>query len=346
MPDGFGSPPRSSLDSNLGASEGFWKWKAKARGSPKPSDPCCVSEGWGQPNDLVVSGGCDKELRVWDVKSGYCIYVLRGHASTVRCLKLLPHTPLAISGSRDRTLRIWDIQTGLLVHTLSGHSASVRCLDVCPYTNTVVSGSYDTTCRVWSVETGECVSVLRGHYHQVYCVAFAKEGKRVVSGGLDTCVRVWDVEMGTCVALLQGHTALVCQLQLTPTMLATGGSDGRVITFSLDGAPSSDSSEYRVVQKIAAHDSSVTGLQLDDRFMVTSGNDGRVRLYEFQYDHHAGVEREGEEGKGRGNVEYVRELSEPSESIWKMVFNRETCAIMSKRAGKTVMEIWSFKSRT
>jgi F-box and WD-40 domain protein CDC4 len=48
----------------------------KARGKPwsphpgKRSDVCCASEGWGQPNALVVSGGCDKVLRVWDVKSG------------------------------------------------------------------------------------------------------------------------------------------------------------------------------------------------------------------------------------------------------------------------------------
>lgn len=36
----------------------------------KRSDECCASEGWGQPNALVVSGGCDKVLRVWDVKTG------------------------------------------------------------------------------------------------------------------------------------------------------------------------------------------------------------------------------------------------------------------------------------
>jgi F-box and WD-40 domain protein CDC4 len=29
-----------------------------------------ASRGWGQPNALVVSGGCDKVLRVWEVKSG------------------------------------------------------------------------------------------------------------------------------------------------------------------------------------------------------------------------------------------------------------------------------------
>lgn len=39
-------------------------------GPGKRSDECCATEGWGQPNALVVSGGCDKVLRVWDVKSG------------------------------------------------------------------------------------------------------------------------------------------------------------------------------------------------------------------------------------------------------------------------------------
>jgi len=39
----------------------------------KPSDLCCTSEGWGQPNPIVVSAGCDKSLRVWDVVSGYDI---------------------------------------------------------------------------------------------------------------------------------------------------------------------------------------------------------------------------------------------------------------------------------
>ena len=36
----------------------------------KRSDDCCATEGWGQPNALVVSGGCDKVLRVWDVRTG------------------------------------------------------------------------------------------------------------------------------------------------------------------------------------------------------------------------------------------------------------------------------------
>jgi len=120
-----------------------------------------------------------------------------------------------------------------------------------------------------------------------------------------------------CIALLQGHTALVCQLQLGPSILATGGSDGRVITFSLK--------TYTPLHRIAAHDSSVTSLQFDKHFLVTGGNDGRVRLFET------------------GTGKYVRELTEPCESVWKVVYKGDVCAVMCKRAGRTVLEIWSYK---
>ncbi|KAI0832848.1 WD40 repeat-like protein [Trametes gibbosa] len=303
--------------------------KVKQPPTGKPSYPGGASDGWGQPSALVVSGGCDKELRIWDVKSGYCIYTLRGHTSTVRCLKVLHGRPLAVSGSRDRTVRVWDVQRGRLLRVLEGHTQSVRCLDVCG--NRIVSGSYDCTCRIWDVDTGACLHVLRGHYHQIYTVAF--DGVRIASGGLDTTVRVWDAATGACLALLQGHTALVCQLQLTPSMLVTGGSDGRVITFTLRG------STFAVVQRLAAHDSSVSGLQLDERFLVTSGNDGRVRLYEFE---RGGSGADGAAGDD-AQCRFVRDMCEPSESVWKVAYTRETCAILSKKFGKMVVEIWSFK---
>jgi WD40 repeat protein len=141
------------------------------------------------------------------------LYVLRGHTSTVRCLKVIHNRPIAVSGSRDGTLRVWDVQRGRMLRVLAGHAGSVRSLDVCA--NQVVSGSYDGTCRVriklhkhmngcalmaltggqlWDVDTGDCLQVFRGHFNQIYAVAF--DGKIVASGGLDTTVRVWDVHTG------------------------------------------------------------------------------------------------------------------------------------------------------
>lgn len=44
--------------------------RSSPSGPGKRSSPSSVSEGWGQPNALVVSGGIHKVLRVWDLQSG------------------------------------------------------------------------------------------------------------------------------------------------------------------------------------------------------------------------------------------------------------------------------------
>ncbi|KAK0220521.1 hypothetical protein IW262DRAFT_1031738 [Armillaria fumosa] len=70
---------------------------------------CGISEGWGQPNSLIVNGDCDRVMRVWDIKRGCCIYGLHGHTLTIRCSKMLQNRPVAASGSWNSTLRERDL---------------------------------------------------------------------------------------------------------------------------------------------------------------------------------------------------------------------------------------------
>lgn len=260
--------------------------------------------------DTLVSGGCDRDVRVWDLTTGMATQMLRGHTSTVRCLKMSGPN-LAISGSRDTTLRVWDIKKGICRHVLIGHQASVRCLEICG--DLVVSGSYDTTARIWSISEGRCLRTLQGHFSQIYAVAF--DGRRVATGSLDTSVRVWDPRNGQCLAQLQGHTSLVGQLQLRGDTLVTGGSDGSVRVWSLQ--------TYSAIHRLAAHDNSVTSLQFDDGRIVSGGSDGRVKVWDLQ----------------RGNL--VRELGSPAEAVWRVVFEEEKAVVLASRGGKTVMEVRS-----
>ncbi|GMK59467.1 hypothetical protein CspeluHIS016_0800730 [Cutaneotrichosporon spelunceum] len=278
------------------------------------SDVCGAAASWGGiKRTLVVSGGCDREVRVWDIVTGEPVWTLQGHSSTIRCLKVLDGRPIAISGSRDYTLRVWDIDRGRMLRVLEGHDQSVRCLEVAG--NQVVSGSYDYTCRLWDIDTGECLQVFEGHYHQIYAVAF--DGERVVSGSLDSTVRVWDAGSGECLAILQGHTSLVGQLQLSGDRLITGGSDGRVIVFDLN--------DYSCVHRLCAHDNSVTCLQFDDRFIVSGGNDGRVKLWDI----HTGM--------------FIRELTNQCDAVWRVCFRDDKCAILCQRNGRTVLEVIGFR---
>jgi F-box and WD-40 domain protein CDC4 len=222
--------------------------------------------------DILVSGGCDRDVRVWDMATGACLHTLRGHTSTVRCLKM-SDANTAISGSRDTTLRVWDIRSGVCRNVLVGHQASVRCLEI--KGDIVVSGSYDATAKIWSISEGRCLHTLSGHFSQIYAIAF--DGQRVVTGSLDTSVRVWDAHTGEAIAVLQGHTSLVGQLQLRGNTLVTGGSDGSVRVWSLE--------KMCPIHRLAAHDNSVTSLQFDDTRVVSGGSDGRVKVWDVKTGH-------------------------------------------------------------
>ncbi|KAJ2984985.1 hypothetical protein NUW58_g5778 [Xylaria curta] len=260
--------------------------------------------------DILVSGGCDRDVRVWDMTNGACLHTLRGHTSTVRCLKM-SDANTAISGSRDTTLRVWDIRQGVCRNVLVGHQASVRCLEI--KGDIVVSGSYDATAKIWSISEGRCLHTLTGHFSQIYAIAF--DGQRVVTGSLDTSVRVWDAHTGEPIAVLQGHTSLVGQLQLRGNTLVTGGSDGSVRVWSLE--------KMCPIHRLAAHDNSVTSLQFDDTRVVSGGSDGRVKVWDVKTGH------------------LVRELI-TAESVWRVVFEDEKCVAVANSGSRVMMEVWSF----
>lgn len=193
-------------------------------------------------------------------------------------------------------------------------------------------------CQLWDVDTGECLHVFRGHVHQIYAVAF--DGIRVVTGSLDSTVRIWSATTGEFLALLQGHTSLVGQLQLDPIadVLVTGGSDGRVIVFSL--------STFKTIHRLCAHDNSVTCLQFDDRFIVTGGNDGRIKLWGKPSSH--AVSQPCAKLTRRPFADFktgafIRELAEPCEAVWRVTFRDDRCVILCRREGRTLMDVRTFR---
>ncbi len=70
---------------------------------------------------LLVSGGDDNTIRIWDPKSGETIQILTGHNKSVNSLAVLPDGLLA-SSSGDNTIRIWDPKIKETIKILTGHT--------------------------------------------------------------------------------------------------------------------------------------------------------------------------------------------------------------------------------
>lgn len=95
--------------------------------------------------------------------------------------------------------------------------------------------------------------------------------------------------------------------------LVTGGSDGSVRVWSL--------SDYKTVHRLAAHDNSVTSLQFSDMRIISGGSDGRVKVWDMK----TGL--------------LIRELGDPADAVWRIVFEEEKAVVVAGRNHKTVMEV-------
>ncbi|KAI8336638.1 hypothetical protein BC941DRAFT_461508 [Chlamydoabsidia padenii] len=154
-------------------------------------------------SNIVITGGYDKTIRIFNMETGELIRSLKGHTRCIRALQF-DETKL-VSGSMDATVKIWDRHTGECIRTLEGHTGGVLSLHFdC---RLMVSGSTDHTIRVWNFQAGEC-STLTGHTEWVNSVRLCPQNQ-LVSGSDDSTVRLWDLQTRTCLREFKGHVGQV-----------------------------------------------------------------------------------------------------------------------------------------
>jgi F-box and WD-40 domain protein CDC4 len=153
---------------------------------------------------MAVSGSYDSTVRVWDIITGECKWVLADHTNKVYSVVLDPGRNQAYSGSMDMTVRIWNLQTGQCQHTLTGHASLVGVIGLSP--SYLVSAAADATLRIWDPNTGELRNIFTAHTGAITC--FRHDEFKVLSGS-DGTLKLWKVRDGTVLKeLLTGITGV------------------------------------------------------------------------------------------------------------------------------------------
>jgi ribosomal RNA-processing protein 9 len=76
---------------------------------------------------LLATGGKDKIIRLWDVRSRQQVNKgFKGHMDTVTSLCIDPDGEILFSGSKDRSLKQWNIRAMLYVDSMYGHTDNVN----------------------------------------------------------------------------------------------------------------------------------------------------------------------------------------------------------------------------
>lgn len=165
---------------------------------------------------LILSGGADHTVRLWDVQRKLEIRTFAGHTQNVASVVIMPDGKTALSGSWDGTIRHWDLETGAALRTFTGHQDSVQSLALSSDGRTLLSASLDKTVRIWDVPSGNEIRVVKGHQGGVTVVAFMPGEQRIVSGGSDNLIKIWDTATGRELKTLRGHAHFINAIAVSP----------------------------------------------------------------------------------------------------------------------------------
>ncbi len=256
-----------------------------------------VAVGARQGRPVIIAGGGNSTVQVWDLESGEPVLgPLTGHRSIVSAVAVgvRQGRPVIVSGGFDGAVRVWDLESGepalspLTYHPAAATSeASPVAVGVRQGRPVIVSGGFDGAVRVWDLESGEpALSPLTGHNREVESVAVGvRQGRPViVSGSRDRTVRVWDLDSGEpALGPLTGLDSIVSGVAVGVRqgrpVIVSSGDDGAVRVWDLEsGEPALGplTGHVNLVSPVAV------GVRQGRPVIVSGGYDGAVRVWDLE----------------------------------------------------------------
>ncbi|KAH3737987.1 uncharacterized protein LOC127851391 [Dreissena polymorpha] len=230
----------------------------------------------------LASGGLDKSIRVWDLKTGTCMHVLKGHVKGVWCLNFYTQN-LLISGSYDGTIRVWNLRTGKCQKTILAHDGPIWAIG--RHKDNLVSASQDKLAKVWDINRCLLVQTLTGHSAAVFAVDMSEDGKLAITGSADKSVRIWSIETGRCLRWISvSQTTSIMSVSYSQGFLACSYGE-TICVYKVDG-PTKLVRKYLDIVNEHQKRIECLKLQISDRekgtgIIVSAGKDGRVKYWDI-----------------------------------------------------------------
>ncbi|PKA61840.1 F-box/WD-40 repeat-containing protein [Apostasia shenzhenica] len=239
--------------------------------------------------NLILTGGYDGIVRMWDMEDGLSIAASQPLGCTIRAIAA--DSKLLVAGGTNAFLQCWraiegnphlfDI-AGSAVNQdgdfrLWGHEGPITCLGL---TSTrIFSGSWDMSIRVWDRSSLKCIKILR---HGDWVWNLVPRGAGVVSTA-GRGIYIWDISNGNLMDVIHdAHVsnayALACSY--SGDLVFTGGDDGDIHMYKVINDSDGVKIEPCAIWK--PHTTTVQSLAFEFPWLVSCSSDGRLALIDVR----------------------------------------------------------------
>ncbi|XP_059183954.1 angio-associated migratory cell protein [Centropristis striata] len=228
-----------------------WMWKIPSGDCKTFQSPACpATSGKILPDGKrAVVGYDDGTIRVWDLKQGNAIHVIKGqdgHQGALTCLACNKDGSLVLTGSVDGCAKLINTTTGKVVgvFTVDGGKAggardmedsnSVESVGFCNILPLVAVAYLDGTLAIYDLAT-QAERHRCQHEAGIVQLQWEESSSVVSTCCLDGALRLWDARSGSMVSEYLGHGAEILSFTLNreATLAVTASGDFRAKVFCL-----------------------------------------------------------------------------------------------------------------
>nr|CAD7255865.1 unnamed protein product [Timema shepardi] len=138
--------------------------------------------------DIVLSGGYDNHVRMFDTRTNSEVFVV-DHGAPVESVLFLPTGGLFLSAGGTE-IRVWDaLSGGRLREKISHHHKTVTCLALASENKRLMSGSLDRHVKIYDMATFQVVHTL-DYPNAVLSLGVSAGDEAVVAGMVDGLVSI------------------------------------------------------------------------------------------------------------------------------------------------------------
>ncbi|XP_010453841.1 PREDICTED: transducin beta-like protein 3 [Camelina sativa] len=272
-----------------------------------------------------------EEVRVYDVATMSCSYVLAGHKEVVLSLDTCVSSSgnvLVVTGSKDKTVRLWNATSKSCIGVGTGHNGDILAVAFAKKSfSFFVSGSGDRTLKVWSLDgisedSEEPVnlktrSVVAAHDKDINSVAVARNDSLVCTGSEDRTASIWRLPDLVHVVTLRGHKRRIFSVEFSTVdqCVITASGDKTVKIWAI--------SDGSCLKTFEGHTSSVLRASFitDGTQFVSCGADGLLKLWNVN------------------TSECIATYDQHEDKVWALAVGKKT-EMIATGGGDAVINLW------